>query len=410
MPLASDRWWIDALQTRVSQPPPDLIDDAFWLLLGRSPSPHERRDERRAANLHALLLRLLVSPEFARVRSAWQADRAPYTNPTAVENALLHRGSNERFVARAYECLLGRAADEVGLRHYSTALQLGDSRSSVLKALARSVEFEDRYRNLAPQNGVVPFDIQLCELANPAKWDNPDWTDILRDLGLSVDKLSMHRKPYEFAQLVFGCRQLGVLQQTASVLSVGAGHELILYWLANHVRHVIATDLYEGVWTSVQGREGDPNVLRQPEAYAPFDYRRDHLRFLQMDGRHLAFRDGVFDIVYSLSSIEHFGGLPGAISTIREMRRVLTPGGILVLATEYVLSGPAHEETFLPEEVADLIDQPGLELVAPLDDRVYDRYDYAAVDLYRNPYQSPHMVVRFNDTIFTTVMLFLRRV
>ena len=34
---------------------------------------------------------------------------------------------------------------------------------------------------------------------------------------------------------------------------------------------------------------------------------------MKMDGRRLAFRDGAFDVVYSLSSIEHFGGMPGAI-------------------------------------------------------------------------------------------------
>ncbi|MGE3705317.1 MAG: hypothetical protein AB7I13_08610, partial [Vicinamibacterales bacterium] len=95
--------------------------------------------------------------------------------------------------------------------------------------------------------------------------------------------------------------------------------------------------------------------------------------------------------------------------TIREMGRVLKPGGILALATEFVLSGPPHEETFQPEEFYQLIDQPGLELVEPVDDRVYRRYDYRAVDLYANPYQTPHMVVRFDDTVFTTVMVFLRK-
>jgi hypothetical protein len=35
-----------------------------------------------------------------------------------------------------------------------------------------------------------------------------------------------------------------------------------------------------------------------------------------MDGRRLAFRDAAFDVVYSLSSIEHFGGMPGATETI----------------------------------------------------------------------------------------------
>jgi len=94
---------------------------------------------------------------------------------------------------------------------------------------------------------------------------------------------------------------------------------------------------------------------------------------------------------------------------VTEMARALRPGGILALATEYVLSGPPHEETFLPNAFRELIHQPGLELVQPVDYGVYQRYDYTAVDLHQNPYQSPHMVVRFNDTIFTTAMVFLRR-
>ena len=92
------------------------------------------------------------------------------------------------------------------------------------------------------------------------------------------------------------------------------------------------------------------------------------------------------------------------------MARVLKPGGILALATEYVLHGPPHEETFQPHEFARLIDQPFLQLVEPIDDAVYRRYEYAAIDLHKNPYQTPHMVVRFNDTVFTTVMVFLRRI
>jgi SAM-dependent methyltransferase len=219
----------------------------------------------------------------------------------------------------------------------------------------------------------------------------------------------MHRKPYEFAQLVYGCRKLGLLTDAAEILSVGAGHELVLFWLANHVGRVVATDLYEGVWQDVQGREGDPGVLRRPADYAPFPYRRDHLTFLRMDGRALAFKGASFDIVYSLSSIEHFGGLAGALATVQEMARVLRPGGVAVVATEYVIAGPSHPETFQPAEIRELVDRSGLRLVEPLDEHVYRRYEYTAVDLYQNPYQTPHMVVRFNDTVFTTVMMFLRK-
>ena len=77
-----------------------------------------------------------------------------------------------------------------------------------------------------------------------------------------------------------------------------------------------------------------------PPQYAPFDYRADRLSFMRMDGRALSFPDDEFDVVYSLSSIEHFGGLSGASQAMREMARVLKPGGVLVVATEYILSGP----------------------------------------------------------------------
>lgn len=389
-----------------------IVRDIFWLILGRAASPVEARDGARGltpAGVRTLRLRLLASPEFLRIRDACLLHPAPLEDPQGVEQGLGSLGSPEEFVAKAYEYLLGRPADPGGLGHYAAALRDGDARRQVVRALVASEEFARHHRELAPQSGRLLHDTQLCELANPAKWDNPEWIEILRSLGLSDDKLSMHRKPYEFTQLVYGCRRLGVLNEDARIVSVGAGHELVLYWLANHAHRVVATDMYEGVWQDVQGREGDPDVIRRPEDYAPFPYRQRHLTFLQMDGRQLAFRDGTFDIAYSLSSIEHFGGLEGAAATVREMGRVLRPGGILALATEYVLAGPPHEETFQPDDIARLIDQPGLELVQPIDDRVYRRYEFAAIDLYRNPYQTPHMVVRFDDTVFTTVMVFLRK-
>jgi SAM-dependent methyltransferase len=366
------------------------LEEALWTLVGNVSGHGYRR---------ALLSRLLSSPEFKKIRDVWKdgVDASPH--PTGATH---DRETDDRFVRLAYEWLLGRPADEPGLHHYVAALAAGEPRMGVLRSLAQSEEFQRRYQFL-------PRDTQLCELANPAKWDNEEWVDILRSLELADDKLSMHRKPYEFAQLIFGCRRLGALNDRARIISVGAGHERVLYWLANHAGRVVATDLYEGVWQNMQGREGNPDVLRNPEAYAPFAYRRERLIYMRMDGRHLAFRDGAFDIAYSLSSIEHFGGMAGARATLREMARVLKRGGVLALATEYVLHGPPHEETFQPHELAELIRQPDLELVEPIDEGVYRRYEHTPIDLYSNPYQTPHMVVRFNDTVFTTVMVFLRK-
>ncbi len=150
-------------------------------------------------------------------------------------------------------------------------------------------------------------------------------------------------------------------------------------------------------------------MLERPEGYAPFPYRQDRLTFLKMDGRQLDFPDNSFDIAYSLSSIEHFGGMDGASQTIREMTRVLKPGGILALATEYSLSGPRAEDVFTPDEIHVLVQQPGLELVEPIDERVWKRYTTTPADLVHDPYGTPHMVVRVHDTVFTSVMLFLRK-
>jgi len=389
-----------------------LIADAFLIVLGREISAIELRDVARGFapdHRDSLVVRLLSSPEFRLLYDAVREDRETGRDLEAQERALTALGSDERFVSLAYEHVLGRPADAAGAGHYTNAIRGGDSRTSILRSLLLSEEFTERLARLAPQGGVVPRDSQLCELANPAKWDNPEWTALLRGIGLTDDKQSMHRKAYEFAQLAFGMKRLGFLRDDASVLSVGAGHEAILYWLANHVGRVIATDMYEGVWQDVQSREGDAGVLHSPKEYAPFPYREDRLIFLKMDGLGLGVRSGSMDVAYSLSSIEHFGGVKGAAKAVEEMARVLKPGGILALATEYVIAGPPHDETFTPDEFGEVIGRPGLTLAGPFDRDVYARYEYSAVDLYRNPHQTPHMVVRFNDTVFTTAFVFMRK-
>ena len=392
--------------------PTRFIAEAFLIVLGREVSPIELRDTARGFALDdggGLVVRLLSSPEFRLLHDALRDGRDTGRDPGAQERGLAALGGEERFVGLAYDLLLGRPADAAGRAHYAAAIRHGDSRTSVLRSLVLSPEFADRYRSIAPEGGFVPRDTQLCELANPAKWDNPEWLDVARSLGLPDDKLSMHRKVYEFTQLAYGLSKLGLLEDAVRVVSVGAGHEAVLYWLANRVGRVIATDMYEGVWQDVQSREGDAGVLHAPRDYAPFPYREDRLLFLQMDGLALGIRSGAADVAYSLSSVEHFGGVAGARRAVDEMARVLRPGGVLALATEYVISGPPHEETFSPAEFDELLARPGLSLVGTFDRSVYSRYEYAAVDLYRNPHQTPHMVVRFNDTVFTTAFVFMRK-
>jgi SAM-dependent methyltransferase len=340
-----------------------FIADAFLIVLGREVSPIELRDTARgfvaSEGERGLAIRLLSSPEFRLLHDALHDGRETGRDPDIEERALVSVGEPRRFVGLAYQLLLGRPADAPGLAHYADAIGRGDSRTSVLRSLILSAEFADHYRRVAPQGGIVPRDVQLCELANPAKWDNPEWVALLRSIGLPDDKQSMHRKAYEFTQLAYGLKTLGFLTEATRIVSIGAGHEAILYWLANQVGRVVATDMYEGVWQDVQSREGDAGVIKTPRDYAPFPYREDRLVFLQMNALGLGLRTGVMDVAYSLSSIEHFGGVEGACRAIDEMARVVRPGGLVAIATEYVIGGPPHEETFAPSEFAALLNRPG---------------------------------------------------
>jgi SAM-dependent methyltransferase len=129
------------------------------------------------------------------------------------------------------------------------------------------------------------------------------------------------------------------LNEGMEILSVGSGHEEVLYWLSNRAGRVVATDIYgEGEFAD---REAGARMLWDPSAYAPYAYRNDRLEVLKMDGRELEFSDGSFDAVFSLSSIEHFGSLREISRAATEIGRVLRPGGHAFVVTECFISrGP----------------------------------------------------------------------
>ena len=390
-----------------------FLEAAFWILLGREPDDVERGDGLRQLGAgqnrrNEFTARLVSSAEFRDRYETWMEFTLDRRTGGPVLEGLLGLGTDSEFIAICFSCLLGRPADEQGSGYYQGRLTFHGSRLRVVRELALSEEFETRFRPLHPIER-IPTDIQLCELANPAKWSNPEWVKILRSFKGPVDKGSMHRKAYEYAQTIYGLERLGRLRPDTTVLSVGAGHESILYWLANHVSRVIATDRYDPSWSESRASEGDATVISDPERYAPFPYATDRLVFLPMDGRSLGIADSSCDVAYSLSSIEHFGGFEGARDAVREMARILKAGGLLVLATEWLLAGPQCAEVFRPDEIHALIEESGLRLLAPIDEHVWHRYEASPVDLLNNPYQTPHMVVKIGPSTFTSVIVFLEK-
>jgi SAM-dependent methyltransferase len=172
--------------------------------------------------------------------------------------------------------------------------------------------------------------VKRCDLAD---FDDPALLDAIRELLPERDPRDFaERKTWEYAMLVLFLREAGRLHDGTEALAVGAGDERPVFWLANHAGRVVATDIYGDGRFAAQ--EGAASMLVDPRAHAPFPYREDHLEVRWMDGRELEYADASFDVVFSLSSIEHFGTFGDIARSASEMARVLRPGGHAFITTE----------------------------------------------------------------------------
>ena len=261
-----------------------------------------------------------------------------------------------------------------------------------------------------------PVDLALSSVCNPQHWQHPLWRECLDALAFRapfgvIAPEVQHRKVWEWVHGVAGLARLGCIRPAARALGVAAGHEPVIYWLANRVAGVYATDLYDGRFAD---NEATPDVLRDPGQYAPYPYPRERVHFLPMSGTHACFADETFDFVFSFCSIEHFGSRQNSLRSLQEMARVLRPGGVAVVSTEVLLHDQAPlEEIFSPWEIYETLIAPsGLLMIgdiAPADLGPYcaNPINLLLADDLRSP--RPHFVLRFDEHLFTSVMFFLQK-
>ncbi len=188
----------------------------------------------------------------------------------------------------------------------------------------------------AERTGGVRLRRHYAKLCDRRDFEDPQLLDAIRSLVPERDpKQHIERKVWEFAMVMLFLKETGHLDGRSRVLSVGAGDERVLFWLTNHVGQVVATDIYgEG---SFAHREAAPSMLEDPAAHAPaYEWRPERLEVHKMDGRALAFPDASFDAVFTVSSIEHFGGPADIARASAEIGRVLKPGGHAIIVTEYL--------------------------------------------------------------------------
>jgi SAM-dependent methyltransferase len=224
-----------------------------------------------------------------------------------------------------------------------------------------------------------------------------------------------------------------LLGGAAEVLSVGAGREAIVFWLAGRVGRMVAADQYG----AHRWRRLHSTMLTDPGSLSPYPgVSLDRLEVRSMDARQLEFEDASFDAVFSLSSIEHFGSPSDIRRAAAEMGRVLRPDGIAYVATELELVGArwprrsgeavlrglsrgrlGQAEVFTPATLErDIVGPSGLELVQPLDLSISDAsFDNLAVRRLgrwlrtRTGRFHPHIVLRDGGRTFTSVGLPLGR-
>ncbi|HKN49884.1 MAG TPA: class I SAM-dependent methyltransferase, partial [Actinomycetota bacterium] len=287
----------------------------------------------------------------------------------------------------------------------------------------------------------VPFN-KVVEIED---FDDPGLASVMREvcahkvphLPAGYPKGAEHRKDWEVAMAVRALDHFGALGPESIVLGVAAGVEDTLFYLTTRAKQVFATDRYlqPGAWMPL----APPVMLAEPQAVAPYPFDVNRLVVQHMDGRVLRYPDGMFDGIFSSGSIEHFGELQDAAYAAFEMGRVLKPGGVLSLSTEFRLTGPpggigwpGMTLLFSKEHLLRyIVEASGLELVDEIDIDVSDATlarpwdlnvviehydaDLKAQRESKDPrpdftfWEFPHLVLFQEDYVFTSVHLTLRK-
>jgi SAM-dependent methyltransferase len=225
----------------------------------------------------------------------------------------------------------------------------------------------------------------------------------------------VYRKGWEWTQCAYGLDELRVLSPQARGLGAGTGRECLIFFFADRVGEVVALDLYGNErWSATGGREASLDIVEHTDRFNPRGVDLKKIRFVNGSGTDLSVVDGTFDFCWSVSSIEHFGGHQAAARAMQELARVTKPGGVVAIATEYLLLPEYnHIEYFNRDEINKyLIDSvPELELVSEVNwhtlppEYLLDSIPFPqGADRLRR-----HVVLNDGNVQWTSVALFFRR-
>jgi FkbM family methyltransferase len=221
-----------------------------------------------------------------------------------------------------------------------------------------------------------------------------------------------HRALWEAAMSVLAFRESGVLRADAEILGIGTGAEPALFWLTNHVRRVWA----------------NPAAVDWP---GPWNRRR--LVAQSVDARDIAAEGETFDGIILTGPLGQFGGMDNLERVLGECYRVLKPGGVLSLCSDFSLQTDSDDDSDGPvvltsESIPNIlladhdwepvtppdfsVSRATYETEVAIDDLVGEQSSHAGsngrVDTRTvDPRRYPYAVVRSGSTVFTSVHLAL---
>lgn len=149
-----------------------------------------------------------------------------------------------------------------------------------------------------------------------------------------------HRKIWEFVFIADALEKNGMLKEGMNGLGFAVGEEPLPSYFASKGVNILATDLgIEGktadVWAKTgQNASGDVSRLHKKDIISKEDFIAK-VKYMDLDMNHIPEEIGQYDFCWSSCAIEHVGGLSLSKEFMKNMIKVLKPGGIAVHTTEF---------------------------------------------------------------------------
>jgi SAM-dependent methyltransferase len=194
--------------------------------------------------------------------------------------------------------------------------------------------------------------LPLSKVIDLEDFESPELRPYLREIneqeaarfGSAPDDIVPDSKQWECAMALRVLDRNGFATSGRMVAGIGAGTEATIFALARRGCLVFPVDLYlqRTVWSDV----APAGMLIDPSRYCVLDVPQGHIIPVHSSALKVNLPSNSFDAVFSSGSIEHFGSLDNVALAAREIGRILKPGGVASIATEFRLDGPDDRRWF----------------------------------------------------------------